>query len=163
MIEQTNIQLAHTVLVRCLEKKIKLAVAESCTGGLLSATLTQVQGISAVFWGGCVSYSNEAKMKLLGVPAHMIENYGAVSIEVAQMMAEGALRIFQVDVAVAISGIAGPTGGSFEKPVGTVAIVAAHKNGTVLPTWHRFLGGRNDIQNQSVQHALLLVLKIAIM
>jgi len=105
----------------------KLAVAESCTGGLVAAALTEVPGSSAVFDRGFVTYSNEAKMQLLGVSEDVIDTFGAVSVAVAWSMAQGALKNSGADVAVAITGIAGPDGGSGKKPVGTVVFACAKR------------------------------------
>ncbi|QKV18178.1 CinA family protein [Oricola thermophila] len=104
----------------CTDKKVLVATAESCTGGLVSATLTEIPGSSAMLDRGFVTYSNEAKSDLLGVPAEMIERHGAVSGEVAAAMAEGALARSNADVTIAITGIAGPDGGTDLKPVGLV-------------------------------------------
>lgn len=104
----------------CTDKKVMVATAESCTGGLVSATLTEIPGSSAMLDRGFVTYSNEAKSDLLGVPAEMVERHGAVSGEVAAAMAEGALARSNADVTIAITGIAGPGGGTDLKPVGLV-------------------------------------------
>ena len=103
----------------------RIAVAESCTGGLVAAALTEVAGSSAVVERGFVTYSNEAKRELLGVPADIIDTFGAVSVACAWAMAQGALKHSHADVAVSISGIAGPDGGSDQKPVGTVVFARA--------------------------------------
>ena len=105
----------------------KIALAESCTGGLVSAAITEIPGSSAVLEYGFVTYANEAKMDLLNVGANLIETFGAVSLAVAGAMAQGALAKSGADVAVAISGVAGPGGGTEEKPVGTVVFALAHK------------------------------------
>jgi nicotinamide-nucleotide amidase len=104
-----------------------LAVAESCTGGLVSAALTSIAGSSDVFEAGFVTYSNEAKMRMLGVDSNILETFGAVSIATAWAMAQGALEHCQADVAVSITGIAGPDGGSAQKPVGTVVFARARR------------------------------------
>src|SRR5438270_2040076 len=117
------------VVVRLLiERKQTLAIAESCTGGYLAHRITNVPGASAVFPGGWITYSNEAKSEMLGVAAALIENHGAVSKQVAQAMAEGARARAQSDFALATTGIAGPSGGSKEKPVGTVFIALAARD-----------------------------------
>jgi nicotinamide-nucleotide amidase len=103
----------------------KVALAESCTGGLVAAALTEIAGSSAVVERGFVTYSNEAKQELLGVPGDIIDTFGAVSVACAWAMAQGALKHSKADVAVAISGIAGPDGGSEQKPVGTVVFANA--------------------------------------
>ena len=103
----------------------KVAVAESCTGGLVAAALTELSGASDVFHAGFVTYSNEAKMRTLGVSADIIETFGAVSVATAWAMAQGVLEVSDADVAVAITGVAGPGGGSAKKPVGTVVFARA--------------------------------------
>ena len=108
------------VLDRCRERGLMLATAESCTGGLVAARLTAVPGSSDVVAGGIVSYANEVKIDQLGVPAALIEEHGAVSAEVAEAMARGARRRLGVDVAVSVTGVAGPGGGTEDKPVGLV-------------------------------------------
>ena len=123
----------NSVVVRLLtERKQTLAIAESCTGGLLANRITDVSGASAVLLGGVVSYSNEAKMKFLGVKAETLARHGAVSKAVASEMAEGARAKFGADYALATTGIAGPSGGSAEKPVGTVFIALASARKTVV-------------------------------
>lgn len=107
----------------------KVAVAESCTGGLVTAAITEIPGSSAMFEAGYVTYSNEAKIKLLGVSSDVLETFGSVSIAVAWGMARGALEATGADVAVAITGIAGPEGGSEKKPVGTVVFACATREG----------------------------------
>jgi len=106
----------------------RIAVAESCTGGLVSAALTEIAGSSDVFETGFVTYSNEAKMELLGVSAEVIETFGSVSVAAAWAMAQGVIRRTHADVAVAITGIAGPGGGSEMKPVGTVVFARAERD-----------------------------------
>lgn len=115
------------VLVGCLliDKKSTLAVAESCTGGLIASRLTDIPGSSAYFWGGVVSYSNEAKERLLGVSSETLQKHGAVSSECALEMAAGICRLSGADYGIAVTGIAGPDGGSDDKPVGTVHVAWA--------------------------------------
>lgn len=114
------LDLATDIIKLCKEKQLRLATAESCTGGLISACLTEISGSSAVLDRGFVTYSNQAKHELLGVPPELIERVGAVSEEVAIAMAEGARSRAGVDLAVAVTGVAGPGGGSAMKPVGLV-------------------------------------------
>jgi nicotinamide-nucleotide amidase len=140
-------------------KGLRLAVAESCTGGLIAKRLTDAAGASAFLVEGFVTYSNEAKQRTLGVPADMIERHGAVSEQVVRAMVDGALRITDADCAVAITGIAGPGGGSAEKPVGTVWIAAAYGD-RVLAGVHRFRGDRTEIRDRSAQVALLTLRKL---
>lgn len=135
------------------QRGIMACVAESCTGGLLAGALTDLSGSSAYFDRGFVTYSNEAKHELLGVPMALIEAHGAVSAEVAAAMAEGALEKSRADLALSITGIAGPVGGSDEKPVGTVYIGLAGKNG-VQSVHHLFKGDRAEIRAQTVDAAL---------
>jgi len=118
---------AEEVIARNLAIGRRIALAESCTGGLVSAALTEVAGSSAVFETGFVTYANEAKMRALGVSADVLETFGAVSVATAWAMAKGALERSGADVAVAITGIAGPGGGSAAKPVGTVVFARAEK------------------------------------
>jgi nicotinamide-nucleotide amidase len=113
------------------KKKLRLATAESCTGGLIAALLTEIPGSSAILDGGFVTYANGAKTKALGVPHAMIRKYGAVSAQVAEAMAKGALKHSNASVAVSVTGIAGPDGGSKEKPVGLVFIGFASKKSGV--------------------------------
>jgi nicotinamide-nucleotide amidase len=146
-------------LIRALRNKgWKLTTAESCTGGMVSAAMTDIAGSSDVFDRGFVTYSNDAKSDMLGVPAGMIMEYGAVSEAVAGAMAEGALRNSIADVAVAITGIAGPGGGSAEKPVGLVHFACATKQQT-QHVERRFGDiGRAAVREASVEQALQLVL-----
>jgi nicotinamide-nucleotide amidase len=130
-----------------------LAVAESCTGGLVAHRLTQVPGSSDYFDRSVVVYSNAAKVQMLGVPERLIESAGAVSAEVAEKMAEGVRRVSNATLGLAITGIAGPTGGSEEKPVGTVFIALASPKGTVSKRY-QFMGDRNQIQTLSAYTAI---------
>ncbi len=134
-----------------------LATAESCTGGLLSATLVAFAGISEVFKGGVISYSNYAKEVLLGVDPRILAEKGAVSEEVARMMAEGARQKLQADYAIGITGIAGPEGGTNEKPVGLVYVGYASPNECKVGKY-QFFGSRNEIQQATVSEALTQLL-----
>jgi nicotinamide-nucleotide amidase len=136
----------------------KLAVAESCTGGLLAERITAVSGASDYLDRGFITYSNEAKVELLGVPPETLANQGAVSHETAKAMAEGTRSRARVDVALAITGVAGPTGGSPGKPVGTVFIACATAARTLV-LQHRFSGNRQQIREKSAQAALVLLWK----
>jgi len=142
------------VIVRLLtERKQTLALAESCTGGGIAHRLTNVPGASAVFLGGMVAYSNAAKQKFLGVRAERLARHGAVSEAVARAMAEGARKRFGADFALAVTGIAGPTGGTKTKPVGTVFIALADAPETVVE--RRFNpGGREQFKDLTAQQAL---------
>jgi nicotinamide-nucleotide amidase len=134
----------------------KLAVAESCTGGLLAARITAVAGASDYFDRGFVTYSNQAKQDLLGVPGELLREHGAVSHPVCEAMARGALRHSRADAALAVTGIAGPSGGSAQKPVGTVFIGCALR-GQLTVERHHFYGSRRVVQEHSVQEALALL------
>ncbi|MCM8556786.1 CinA family protein [Sphingomicrobium sediminis] len=137
----------------------RVAMAESCTGGLVSAALTDIAGSSDVFLAGYVTYSNEAKTRMLGVEPVLFETDGAVSEKVARAMAEGALSRSGADVAVSITGIAGPGGGSMEKPVGTVWFVRASSDGAVMAKLENFdpAASRDEIRRQAALAALELL------
>lgn len=137
-----------------------VALAESCTGGLVAAALTEIAGSSAVLDRGFVTYSNESKQDLLGVPRDIIDTFGAVSIACAWSMAQGALSRSNADVAIAISGIAGPEGGSAQKPVGTVVFARAVRGSDELVAEERLLDGadRAEIRRQAALVALELLL-----
>lgn len=139
----------------------KLAVAESCTGGGLAHACTAVPGSSEWFERGAVTYSNRAKEEMLGIPAALIARHGAVSDEVARAMAEGILIYSHADLAVAITGIAGPGGGSPAKPVGTVWIACAGKGRPAVSQRHRFEGDRASVRQQSIHAALTATLRMA--
>lgn len=141
-----------------LKKNITLGFAESCTGGLLSALLVSRSGVSSFFMGSIVSYSGKVKRDVLGVPQYAIESYGEVSVPVAQYMAKGARQILGVDWALSITGVAGPGGGSKDKPVGTVCFALCGPG--VEKKLQRYFDGnnRNIIQRQSALYGLELVL-----
>lgn len=151
--EETLERIVVEKLIGC---KKTLATAESCTGGLISNRITDVPGSSEVFLMGVVSYSNEAKMKMLGVPEQLLNNHGAVSEEVARAMAEGVREVSGADFGVSVTGIAGPGGGTPQKPVGLVYIALSKDNGTVVQK-HQFGGGRLDIKQRTSQTALDLL------
>ncbi len=136
-----------------LKKGLFLATAESCTGGMISAACTDLAGSSAWFERGFVTYSNEAKTASLGVDAELIKQHGAVSQPVAEAMARGAISHSLAQVAVAVTGVAGPTGGSVEKPVGTVWFGWATPAG-VVTEMRRFDGDRRQVREATVRHAL---------
>jgi nicotinamide-nucleotide amidase len=149
---------AAELLAACREKRVTLATAESCTGGLVAALLTEVAGSSDVLERGFVTYSNASKTELLDVPAELIGRYGAVSEPVARAMAAGALLHSAADIAIAITGIAGPGGGTAEKPVGLVHLAAAERDRSVLHREIR-LGGqsRSVIRLVSVAEAYAMI------
>jgi nicotinamide-nucleotide amidase len=150
---------AEDVLAKYRGAGLKLATAESCTGGLVAGLLTSVAGSSDVFERGFVTYSNAAKIADLGVAEYLIGQLGAVSEEVARAMAEGALRHSQADIAIAVTGVAGPGGGTAEKPVGLVHVAAARRGAATL---HRRLSlgdkGRDQVRLGSVEAALELAI-----
>ncbi|MSO70746.1 MAG: CinA family protein [Alphaproteobacteria bacterium] len=148
---------AKTMLDRCRAAGIKLALAESCTGGLIAACLTEIPGASDVLERGLVVYSNAAKTALLGVPAALLEREGAVSDAVACAMAEGALGNAPVELALAVTGIAGPGGGSEAKPVGLVHFAVARKGGKFIHRAARFTGDRRAIRMASVAAGIELL------
>jgi PncC family amidohydrolase len=141
------------------EKGLKLAVAESCTGGLIASRITDVAGSSDYFEAGVVAYSNEAKRIFLSVHAASIEAHGAVSREVAQEMAEGVCAAIGADIGLSVTGIAGPTGGSPEKPVGTVYIGLASGAGSFFRKF-QFAGSRLDVKSQTSNEALQFVIDL---
>jgi nicotinamide-nucleotide amidase len=150
---------AFTIIVNAKKRGLRVATAESCTGGMVSAALTDVPGSSEVFDRGFVTYSNAAKTDLLGVPAAIIAAHGAVSMETAVAMAEGALRHSLADVAVAITGVAGPGGGSAEKPVGLVHFGCARRGAATKHVERRFGPlSRAEIRTRAVEEALDLLL-----
>lgn len=140
------------------EKGLTIGFAESCTGGLLASRITDVAGSSSVFWGSVVSYANEVKMKSLGVKAETLKNHGAVSKETAFEMAIGAKTELDVDIAVTTTGIAGPGGGSAEKPVGTVGVGVASSRG-VRSDLYYFKGSRKSLKQRFAQAALMILLE----
>jgi nicotinamide-nucleotide amidase len=151
-------KLAKRVLTICRARKLKIATAESCTGGLVVAALTEIAGSSDVVDRGFVTYSNAAKRTMLEVPATTLRRHGAVSAETAAAMAKAALRKAQADLSVAITGIAGPGGGSKEKPVGLVYFAAASASGRLIERSNRYGRiGRGAVRQRSVAEALRLL------
>ena len=152
------LSLAQVVLAETREKGLRIATAESCTGGLIAGLLTEIPGSSDVLDRGFVVYSDRAKSDLLGVPGDLITGHGAVSEAVARAMAEGAVANSNAHLAVAVTGIAGPGGGTELKPVGLVHIAAARGGRSILHEAHRFGDiGRSEIRLQSVEAALTLL------
>lgn len=154
-------ELAAEVIAALEAQRLTIATAESCTGGLIAGALTSVPGSSEAVYGGFVTYANEAKIAMVGVPYALLREFGAVSKQVASAMAEGALAAAGTHVAVAVTGIAGPGGGTREKPVGLVHFAVAtadetrHLRKTFDPTWPR-----DRIRQASVVEALRLVRKV---
>ena len=159
MFPENLLRLAAQVLDACQANDLSLSIAESCTGGLLAGCLTAIPGSSVVLERGFVTYSNSAKNEVLGVPESLLAEFGAVSEEVAQAMAEGALKHSHADIGVAVTGIAGPGGGSEFKPVGLVYIAAACRDRDTLHRRHIFTGGREEVRIQAVEEALELLMR----
>ncbi len=141
-----------------LNKGQTIALAESCTGGLLANRFTNIPGSSLFFWLGIIAYDNKAKVNLLKISPNIIKKHGAVSLPVAKLMAQNVRKILNTDFGIGITGIAGPTGGSKNKPVGLVFIALANKQKTILSQCH-FKGSRISIKTQAVNKALEMLIK----
>lgn len=153
---------ATAVLAACRARGLKVATAESCTGGLVAGALTEIAGSSDVVDRGFVTYSNAAKQQMLGVPAAVLRDHGAVSRETAQAMARGALGKAKADLVVAITGIAGPGGGGPDKPVGLVHFAAASRSGKLTHAEMRYDDiGRSQVRHKSVLQALAMLKEMA--
>jgi nicotinamide-nucleotide amidase len=163
MIDRKILAGVPDLLLLLERKRLKVATAESCTGGLVIAALTSVSGSAAVVDRGFVTYSNEAKTEMLGVSDALIAKAGAVSEEVARAMAEGALAHSRADIAVSVTGIAGPTGGSEQKPVGLVHFGALRKGGEVIHVMRKFPPTleRGGIREAATAEALALIRRLA--
>ncbi len=148
------LELSAAIGAVCLARKLTIATAESCTGGWAAQVITHTPGSSAWFDRGFITYTNAAKVDMLGVPMNTIEAFGAVSLETATAMASGALHYSNALISLSITGIAGPTGGSPEKPVGTVCFAWSGKNSAPSCERRLFSGDRESIRQQSVLHAL---------
>ena len=148
------VEKAHKLLETCHAAGLRLVTAESCTGGLIAGSLTAVPGSSSVLERGFVTYSNDSKIELLGVAAELIAEHGAVSEAVCRAMAEGALAHAHADLSVAVTGIAGPDGGTPDKPVGTVHIAVARRGHDTAHAGHHFPGDRAQIRVAGVEAAL---------
>lgn len=156
---QEIIALAEQVITQAQKKKLLIATAESCTGGMVAAALTDIPGASAVFERGFITYDNLAKHQMLSVSLSLLQSVGAVSKEVACAMAEGALNHSPCHLSVAVTGIAGPTGGTKEKPVGLVHIASKFMAQPTIHEEHHFSGNRQKIREASVMAALHLLLR----
>lgn len=153
---------AEALHTACRAAGLKIGVAESCTGGLLAGLLTELAGSSDAFDRGFVTYSNEAKHELLGVPRDVLADYGAVSEQVARAMAEGTLNVARLDLAASVTGVAGPGGGSAMKPVGLVHFGAARRGRGTIHEVHRFGDlGRSAIRLKAVETAMDMLLRLA--
>ena len=150
--------LAEKLIEEAALRNVTIALAESCTGGMIAGVLTDIPGASKVFLGSAVTYSNEAKIDILGVDPDIINDHGAVSSYCAEKMAEGAKRIFRSEIALSVTGIAGPDGGSAEKPVGTVWF-GISSNDATYTFKKQFSGERALIRNSAVKTALEALLE----
>lgn len=162
MIDDEMRKAAIALLDLCRAKKLMVATAESCTGGLVAGALTDIAGSSDVVDRGFVTYSNDAKERMIGVPADTLDKFGAVSRETAEAMARGALANAKAHIAVAITGIAGPGGGSADKPVGLVHFAAASRGGALIHAEKRYGDiGRAHVRRASVLQALAMLQDLA--
>jgi nicotinamide-nucleotide amidase len=149
---------AEALLTACRSREMRLVTAESCTGGLVAAVLTEIPGSSDVVERGFVTYSNEAKIEMLGVTAAVIERHGAVSAAVALAMVEGALKHSRADIAVAVTGVAGPGGGTVQKPVGLVYLAVELKGKPAVVQRFNFTNAsRDEVRMSSVREALRML------
>ena len=162
MPDEAALTAAKLLLDICTKKQLTLATAESCTGGLVAATISEIPGSSSVLDRGFVTYSNQAKQQMLGVTPATIDVYGAVSSECAEEMAKGALAHASVDLAVSITGIAGPTGAVPGKPIGLVFFCAASRSGRVIAHDRKYGDiGRANVRHKSVLQALAMLSELA--
>jgi len=162
MSDRPIIEAATALIALCVRNELKIATAESCTGGLVAGALTEVPGSSAVLDRGFVTYSNAAKLQMLGVSADILRDHGAVSRQTAEAMVRGALAKADADLAVAITGIAGPGGGSAGKPVGLVHFAAGSRSGARAHTEMRYGDiGRSPVRHKSVLQALAMLTELA--
>lgn len=158
----TFVEQAAALLELCRRKQLRIATAESCTGGLIAATLTEIPGSSDVVERGFVTYSNDAKQAMLGVPSATLGQFGAVSRETAEAMATGALANSPAELAISVTGIAGPGGGTAGKPVGLVHFAAASRRGGLIHRERRFGDiGRSQVRHASVIEALAMLRELA--
>jgi nicotinamide-nucleotide amidase len=157
MLPDETLTEAESLLAACRSKGLMLATAESCTGGLIAAALTAIAGSSDVVDRGFVTYSNEAKNQMIGVPMALIESHGAVSEAVAAAMADGALARSRAAIAVSVTGVAGPGGGTVEKPVGLVCFGLARTGTPAITERHIFPGDRTAIRAATVAHAFEMI------
>jgi nicotinamide-nucleotide amidase len=157
MVPDSLLAEAESLLAACRAKGVMLSTAESCTGGLIAAVLTAIAGSSDVVDRGFVTYSNEAKNEMIGVPMELIQAHGAVSQPVARAMAEGALARSHATIAVSVTGVAGPGGGSAEKPVGLVCFGLAKNGESVISEQHVLPGDRTGIRVATVAHTFAMI------
>jgi len=161
MLPDALVERAGRLVADLTRAGLTLATAESCTGGLIAACVTEVAGASEVLERGFVTYSNAAKVELLGVPSELVARQGAVSAPVAEAMAAGALAHSAADLAVAVTGVAGPGGGTVAKPVGLVFLGGARRGAAPMSERHLFSGDRRDIRLAAVAAAFDLIAKLA--
>jgi len=161
MFSSTLLQKAESLLQTCREKKLRIVTAESCTGGLIGGCLTSVAGSSDVIERGFITYDNQSKVEILGVPQELVDKYGAVCEPVARKMAEGALANSSSDLVVSVTGIAGPGGGSAKKPVGLVHFGSLRKGNETVHTSEIFSGDRQEVRLQTVEKAIDLLIEAA--
>src|ERR1044071_6299437 len=162
MLDDDIVEAGKRLLDICKRKNLLIATAESCTAGLVSGTLTEIPGVSSILDRGYVTYSNEAKHEMLGVPRDVLDRHGAVSRETAEAMMRGVLGHSRVHLAVSITGIAGPDGGTKEKPVGLVHFATASRAGKLLHVEKRYGDiGRADVRKQSVLQAFRMLHDLA--
>ena len=152
-----NVEIVRKIAETLKARGEVFCTAESCTGGQIAKTVTDLAGVSSVFFGGVVSYANEIKEKLLGVRRETLEKFGAVSEQTAAEMAAGAVSALDVDFSVAVTGIAGPDGGSEKKPVGLVYIACADKKGNVTAAKNLFSGDRKSVRDKTTETALQML------
>ena len=157
-VTEAGMTLEERIVEHMREKELTLAAAESCTGGMLSSRIIDVPGVSDVYKAGFVTYANEAKQNLIGVKEETLRDFGAVSEQTAKEMVLGAMKAAKADMAVATTGIAGPGGGTKEKPVGLVFVACGSKDGIVVERC-LFNGTRSEIRQASVEHALGMLYK----
>jgi nicotinamide-nucleotide amidase len=162
MLDEDIVEAAKNLLAICKRKNLLVATAESCTAGLVAGTLTEVPGTSSILDRGYVTYSNEAKHEMLGVPRDILAKHGAVSPQTAEAMVRGVLGHSRVHLAVSITGIAGPDGGSAEKPVGLVFFACAGRGGALITSEQRYGNiGRDKVRKQSVLQAFRMLHELA--
>ena len=162
MFPTNTIELAKQVIKALAARQFMIVTAESCTGGLIAGCLTEISGASAVVHGGLVTYANGAKMAMLGVPEEMLAQYGAVSEQVAKAMATGAVNASGADISIAVTGIAGPGGGTPDKPVGLVHVACATRDKTRHAECRFGDNGREAVRLATIEAALKLVLEVIV-
>ncbi len=162
MLDDDIVEAAKNLLAICKRKNLLVATAESCTAGLVAGTLTEIPGVSSILDRGYITYSNEAKHEMLGVPRDILDKHGAVSPQTAEAMVRGVLGRSRVHLAVSVTGIAGPDGGSAEKPVGLVFFAAATRSGKIITAEQRYgTIGRDQVRKQSVLQAFKMLHELA--